>query len=150
MFAGVHPYEGRSPLHARKHYMYIIYAYLLAEVEAAPLPPLAAHAPRVGQLAEARPVTEATLVAVASARHAYPEHLHVSLPLRVALMADVPRLLGSFVSGNLWKVDVAKIFSPKTRRKIKLCPLVFNCTASNCPVFARKCRGNFSVTRPVG
>lgn len=80
--------------------------YLLAEVEAAPLPPLTAHAARVGQLAEARPVVEAALVAVASARHAHPEHLHVSLPLRVALVADVPRLLGAFVSRNLWKKNV--------------------------------------------
>lgn len=79
-------------------------AHLLAEVEAAPLSPLAAHATRVGQLAEACPVAEAALVAVASARHAHPEHLHVSLPVRVALVADVPRLLGSFVSGHLWKI----------------------------------------------
>lgn len=77
------------------------WAHLLAEIEAASLPPLAAHAARVRQLAEARPVAEATLVAVTSARHTHPEHLHVSLPLRVALLADIPRLLGSLVSGHL-------------------------------------------------
>lgn len=53
--------------------------HLLVEVQTGPLPPLTAHAARVGQLAEPSAVAQSPLVAVASARHAHAEHLHVSL-----------------------------------------------------------------------
>ena len=53
--------------------------HLSAEVQAGALASLAAHAARVGQLAEARAVAQSTLVTVASACHAHAEHLHLSL-----------------------------------------------------------------------